>query len=172
MREIECGIVAEDLLLELPERGPWLDAELVDEHASPFAVDPKGLGLTPAPVQREHELRARTLVERLLAHETFELGDDLAVTSEHEGGIDPIHRGIDSEPVETASLFLDERLIADIAERRTRPLGEGDVQVLQRRLVVPPVYRLPTEGECVREPVDVELAWRDPQCVAAVLRQQ
>ena len=55
--------------MEIAQGGPRLDAELVDQRAPRRAVGLQGLRLSAAAVQRDHQLRAQTLAQRVLGDE-------------------------------------------------------------------------------------------------------
>jgi len=88
--EGERRIVPEDRLLELAELGPRLDPELGDERLAGRAVRVERVDLPPRPVEREHQLLARTVAQRVLRHERLELGNQLSVAAESEVGVDPL----------------------------------------------------------------------------------
>jgi hypothetical protein len=44
-------------------------------------------------IEREHQLRAKTLAQRMLANESLELGDELRMAAEREVGLDPLAEG-------------------------------------------------------------------------------
>ena len=46
------------------------------------------LGLAAAAVQREHQLAAQVLAQRVLSHQRLELADELGVAAEREVGLD------------------------------------------------------------------------------------
>jgi hypothetical protein len=75
-------VLREDRALQIAQRRPRLEPELVDEHAAGFAKRLERLGLTPRAVQREHELRPQPLAERMLRDERLELAHELVVPSE------------------------------------------------------------------------------------------
>ena len=66
-----------------------LDPELLGEDPAPLVVDGERVGLTAGPVEREHELAAQPLAQRMRADERVELGDQLGVPPERELGLDP-----------------------------------------------------------------------------------
>ena len=117
----EVLVPAEHRLVQTPERGAGLDAELgVQEVAGP-AEDLQRLGLTPGPVQREHEVPVQALPVRMLLDEAGELGGHLGVPSQSEFGLhQPLVRG---EPrlLQPPGLVGDERAVGELRERRPPP---------------------------------------------------
>ena len=80
-RSREACLVPEDLRLEPLQLGARLDAQLVDEPISSLLVDLERLHLAARAIEREHQLPARGLAQRVLAHERLELPDDVAVAT-------------------------------------------------------------------------------------------
>jgi hypothetical protein len=64
--EIECRVVAEDLIFQATELGSRLDAELLTEVHPRRGERPQGICLPTRPVQSQHLLRPEPLVERVL----------------------------------------------------------------------------------------------------------
>ena len=118
---LEGGVLVEDRALEALQGGARLDPEPVDERGARGGVDLEGLGLPPRAIQREHELSARTLAQRVLADERLELADHLRVASECEVGVDPILERGEPQLLEAGDGGLGERLEREVAERRTAP---------------------------------------------------
>ena len=59
-----------------------LDAELGDERRARLAVYLERLGLAPRPIEREHQLAAQPLTQRVLCDRALELGDELGMTAD------------------------------------------------------------------------------------------
>ena len=68
-RQLERGVLAQDRLLESLQRRARIDSELVPQMLSRLPVGLERLGLTPAAVQREHQLAVQPLAQRMLAAE-------------------------------------------------------------------------------------------------------
>ena len=73
-RRGQSRIVLEDPLLEAPQLLARLEAELLGEQGSPSPVDVERLRLAARVVEREHQLGAAPLSQRLLADERLQLG--------------------------------------------------------------------------------------------------
>src|SRR5262249_19313863 len=86
-REVESWILIEDGSLEPAELRSRLDGEGLDEHASRIAICGQGIGLSAAPIQRDHELTAKALHERVPPDEVLELGYELGMVAEGELGL-------------------------------------------------------------------------------------
>ncbi len=65
--------------MQLAQTWTRLDAYLGYEHASSVAVDRQSLGLSAAPVERQHKVGRETLACRIGCHQLAELRDDLRV---------------------------------------------------------------------------------------------
>ncbi len=137
----------EDLLLERPQLGRRLEAELVQGRAR-IPVRRQGVRLPTRAVEREHLLRAQTLAVRVGGHERFELRGEGGVAAGLELG--PDARLVRRQPrlVEARHVGVRELLAGQIGERRPAPEPE-------RRVVRPRVDEL-------LEAVGVELAGLDP----------
>ena len=130
----ERGILREDLLLQLLQLRARRDPELVDEQPVPVLVDLQRIGLPARAVEREHQLRAAPLAERLGANELFELADEASVVTEREVGLDALLDRLGAEPLEPRALFLREGEVGRIGERRAVPERERLPQLLGRLL--------------------------------------
>ena len=122
--EVERGILAEDGLLQLLERGAGIDPELVDERLSRDPVVLERLGLAAGPVLREHELRQQALAQGVLGDERLELGHELGVLAEREVGVDPPLDRQQVQILEAHDRGLRERLVGEIRKRRPAPEPE------------------------------------------------
>ena len=121
---VERRVLAEDRLLELAQRGARLDPELLDEHAARLLVRLERLGLPAAAVEREHQLAAEPLAERVLGDQRLELGDEVGVGAERELGVDQILQRRRRELLEPRGLAKRERLEEQVGERRPAPERE------------------------------------------------
>ena len=145
--EQERVVLAEDRGLELAELRAGVDAELLDEGLARGAVGGERVGLPAGAVEREHELRARPLAQRLGLDERLELGDELGVAAQREVGLDALLDDDGAQLLEPGDLRLRERLVDEVGERRAAPererlaqrdLGGGRVARLERG---PPLLR-------------------------------
>ena len=82
VRRCECWVLAKDCLLELAQLFRRLQPELVDEHTARVPIRVERGRLPARPVEREHELRARTLSERIRLDECLQLRDGGRVLAE------------------------------------------------------------------------------------------
>ena len=85
----ELRILTEDRPFELLQRWAGLDAELLDEHLPAVPVCLQRLGLPAGAIEREHQLAAQALAQRVLEDQSLELAHEVEVPTESEIGIDP-----------------------------------------------------------------------------------
>ena len=81
-RQRQPGVVAEDRLFERPQLQAGLDPDLLDQPPAPLAVALECIGLASVAVERQHQLTAQLLVERLSRDGPLEVGNQLVVASE------------------------------------------------------------------------------------------
>ena len=120
--------------MQRAQRLTGLDPELVDEQAAPGGERLERLGLASRPVEGEHQLAAQAFPQRMLGHQSLELGDRLAMAAEREPRIDVVLDGGDPQLLQAADRLLGEALVAHVGQRRPAPqrerLGEGVRRVL------------------------------------------
>ena len=145
-------VLAENRGLELAQLRAGIDAKLLDEGLACSAVGSERVRLATRAVEREHELRAGALAQRLGLDERLELGDELGVTAQCQVGIDALLDDDGSQLLEARDLRLRERLVDEVGERRPAPererlaqhdFGGGCVARLERG---PPLLRQPGEA--------------------------
>ena len=130
----ERRIVPQDRLLQLPERRPGLEPELLVQHAPGRLVGLERLGLAPAAVEREHQLAAEPLVEWVLLDQRLELGREIGVAAQLQLGVEQVLRRGEPQLLEAADLDGGERLVDQVAERRPAPKAERLAELLGTRL--------------------------------------
>ena len=79
---VEHGLLAQDCLLDRPQARPRFEAQLFDEVAPRLPVRLQRLRLAAGPVEREHQLAAQPLAERVLGDESLELRDERRASAE------------------------------------------------------------------------------------------
>ena len=87
-RQIERRLLEQHRTFHVDEISARTDTELLVEERVELAVRAQRLGLTPAAVQREHELAPEPLAQRVHADERLELREQGSVPSECEVRID------------------------------------------------------------------------------------
>src|SRR5205085_10261481 len=81
---LEPRVLAQDRAVQLLQRRAGLDPELVDEDAPSVVVDLERFRLPARAVEREHQLAAKPLAQRVFVGEGLELADQVAVTARFE----------------------------------------------------------------------------------------
>ena len=113
--------MAQDRALEPLQLGRGLEPELVREREPRGTVDLERLGLAPRAVEREHQLAAQPLPERVRGDERLELGHEVVVTAEAELAGKPLLLGVEPQPLEPGDLGAGKGLEGEVVERRPAP---------------------------------------------------
>ena len=133
--------------MQLAELAAGLDPELVDERAPRALIGVERLGLTAGAVEREHQLAAQPLAQRVLGHERLELAGHLGVPAGAEILLDALLEAGEPQVVEAGDLGAGETLVGELGERRRHARGQ----------------RLTGPAACLQiaEPREIELVWLD-----------
>ena len=102
-RLARADVLAQDRALELLQRRARLDPELLDEQPAALPVARERLGLAAAAVEREHQLAAQLLAQRLLVDERLSSATSALVLAELELGLDPRLERVEPELREPAA---------------------------------------------------------------------
>jgi hypothetical protein len=176
----ERRVLAQDRALQRAQLRARLEPEFLDEQAPSFAVSVERVRLPPGAVQRQHQLGAKTLLQRVFGDESLELADKLGVATKSEIGLDPRLDGNDPQVLETRNLGLSERLEREVGECRSAPeveavveesgcrggvtdrdrpsaLVEQPLEAVRVELVGPKLQHIP-RGECAEEVGSEDLA--------------
>ena len=137
--QVERRILLEDRPLEPLELLARLQSQLLRELAAGLAVGVERLGLPAGAVEREHQLAAQALPQRMLGDERLELADQLGVAAAGQIGVDPLLERRQPQLLETGDLGLRERLVGEVGERRPAPKRERLAQLLR-----PPLSGVPS----------------------------
>ena len=113
----ELGVVIQDLSLETLECGTGIDPELLDEPCAGLLEGSKRVCLPSGAIEREHQLSAQSLAERVIDDEALELGDELRVPAELELSFDLLLDHRESELFEPHGLRGRKLLIAKFRQR-------------------------------------------------------
>ncbi len=119
--EVEPRVLLENVPLEALERPAGVDPELVDERSTCLLIDLERLRLAPAAVEREHQLRAKPLMESVRHAELLELTDELAVAPAGEVGFDPLLERRKPQLLEPRRRHQGERLEQEVGECGATP---------------------------------------------------
>ena len=98
----------------------WIDPKILSESSLELAGNGEGLGLSLAPIEREHEPSGHRLVVRILLDEGSELWDQLAVATQSETDLHPGTERLPVQPLQVHGTFADDRrIIGQVGERRS-----------------------------------------------------
>ena len=132
---VQGRILLEDCALELLKTDARLEAELVQELTAGAPVCLERIGLAARAVEREHQLPAQALAERVLGDQRLELSDQDVVLSERKVGLDPLLERGHPQLGQAGNLGLSERIEREVRQRRASPELEGHAQGARRGLV-------------------------------------
>ena len=159
--------MGQDRALELLQGTPRLKAEPVQQFTPSVLISLERVGLPTRAVQREHQLSAKALAQRMLADQRLELAHQPRVLARREVRVDPVLEHDQTSLLEPRGLRLGERLVGEIAQRGTPPHRECLAQNSGRRQRVAVLERPPPLRRQPLEPVDIGLPRLDPEHVAA-----
>jgi len=103
------------------QRPSWLDAKLVYERRAGALVGLECLRLPPGTVERQHQLSAETLTERMLRDELLELRNQLRVMSKREVSIYALLDANKPKFLEALRLSRDSTIVRQIAKCGATP---------------------------------------------------
>ena len=158
----------QDRALERLQLGARLETQILGEGAVRRAVRVQRVRLSARSVERQHELPAQPLSERVLADEILELADELGVAPDREVGVDAGLDGGEPQPVQAGDVRLGERLVGEVGQRLAAPQRQGVAQHLGRVAGVGGPRCL----QEIAEARDVELARLDVEDVAGRTRRE
>jgi hypothetical protein len=127
--------MAQDRLLELLQRGAWMQAKLLVERLAHVLVGRECVRLAFGAIEGEHLLSAQALAQRVHRDQRLELSDELRGTSAEEIGVDPILQRGELKLLEMRRLGRGKRF-RELAQRRPAPQGERVAQVVGRRATI------------------------------------
>ena len=113
--------MGKDRPLERLERLAGLEAEVLGQQPTCLAIRIERLGLPPRSIQREHELRAQTLPQRVLSDRCLQLTHDAEMPAKCQLGLETLLERGQPELLEPSGLSLSERLIGELGQRRAAP---------------------------------------------------
>ena len=103
---------------------PRVDPELVHEGGTRGGIGVEGLCLAAGAVEREHQLPAQALPQRLLADEGLELADELRAAAALEVGVEPSLDCDEPELLQPRDLRLRPALVRKVGQGRSAPKVE------------------------------------------------
>ena len=167
----EGGVLAEYPSVELLQLLARRDAQLLVERPPCLTVRRQRFRLPPGAVEREHELGAQVLVERMLDDQRLELRDQLAGAAEGKVGVEAVLHRLQPQLVQPGDLRRNGVLVQDVLERPPAPEGECSSERLTRPCGL--VLEHNARGACeALEARCIELVEIDPERVARRTRDQ
>jgi hypothetical protein len=164
--QFERVVLTQHGLLESLQRLARLQAELANQVVARVAIGRERVRLSSGAVEREHELAAKALAQRVASDESLELGDQQIVPAEREIRIDAVLERREPAFLEPLDIDARERLEGEIRERRPAPERQRLAQLVHGALGRAGRKRAPTVLGKPLEPVEIELAEADAQHVA------
>jgi len=104
-------------LFKLAKRPTRLNSELVDQDAASLLVGLERRRLPARAIERERELLAQPLPERMLGDEPVELCCDRCVLTAFQVGLDALLVRGKAELLEASDLVLGEGVVGQVTER-------------------------------------------------------
>ena len=163
---VELGVVREDHALQPAQLGARLDPQLVDQHAPALAHDLQRLGLPAASVERDHQVPAQPLAQRLFGHQRPQLPHEVGVAAFGDLGGEPLLDRLHPQLLEPPDLALRERLEPMVGERRPAPQRQRRLEVVARGPGLVLLERDAGPAEQLLEAVRVDRVVVDVQRVA------
>jgi hypothetical protein len=159
-------VLAQDRRLELTQVRGRFQAQLFGQCAAEVVVDLKRVGLPSAAVQREHELPAQALAQRMLADQGAQLGREFAGRAESQARLGAFLQAGQVQLLQPGDLGLREGLITEIGQRRAAPQRQRLVQHPGRLRRVALYDGIAAFADQPLELADVQFRREDPQRVA------
>ena len=113
-------------------------------------------------VEGEHQLAARALAKRVVPDERLELADELGRAPLGQLCVDALFDGSQAQLFEARGLVLGERLVGEVAERRTSP----ELERFADECGSPGRLRLPCLAHQLLEAVRVDRGPLEPEAVS------
>ena len=127
------------------------------------------VGLPSGAVEGDHQLSRERLAVGMLCRQLLQLGDELAVASEHQVGLDPILDRREPELVETVGLAPRPLLVGEVGEGAAPPQRECLAETCARLLRSQLPERLSAFRGELLEARDVEVSGVQIEHVAGAL---
>ena len=131
---VELGIVGEDHRLEPAQLRAGLEPELVDQEPAALAHHLERVRLASGAVERQHQLPAQPLAQRVLGHERAQLADQVDRLAAGELGREPLLDRLQPQLLQARDLALGELVEAMVGQRRAAPQRERDASCAAARV--------------------------------------
>jgi len=161
--QVQQGVGGEHSFMHAAEPRAWLDAQLGIQHLPGVVEHRQRLGLAAGPVQREHQLPAQPLPQRMLGYQLPQLGAYGGVLAEGQRGFDPVLGRQQPQLGQPLDLEPGERLELQVGQRPAAPQRLRLTQQHRRPARVALLQRVPSRGHPLLEHLQVQLPGLDPQ---------
>ena len=138
----QVRVLAQHAQVQIPQLGPGLGTQVPGQQSPGPVIGGQGLGATPGPVQRQHELRMEPFVQGLLGGVALHLQDQFGVPSQVQVGVHPPFQRLQPDalqprrylPPQRVGRNIGQRLIPPQRQRRGQQAGRaGPVRRAHRR---------------------------------------
>ena len=117
----QLGIVREDHALEPTQLRARLDPELVHQHAPALAHHLERVRLPAGTIERNHQLRAQPLAQRMLRNQSLQLACEIRGAPQSQVRGNPLLDRLHVQLLQARDLLLGELVEAMIGQRRPAP---------------------------------------------------
>ncbi len=128
-------------------------------------IDRQRLCLSRAAIEREHQLRAQALAQRVSLHQSRQLANELVVVSEREIRLDTLLQGAEMKLLQLRDRRLRKRRVGEVRKRRSAPQRQPSAHDPRRVPGRARRQRLAPLLDQAAEAVKVKLARRDAKQV-------
>ena len=170
-RRVERRILLQNRSFEAPQGRARLDAHLLHQALARIPEDRQRLALPPGSVEREHQLPAQALAQRVAGDQRLELTGELG-PAQVQVRVDSILERRQPKLVQASDLGLRESLEREVGERRPTPQLQRLSKRLGRQRGSAGRQRAAAVFAQVLEPPQVDRLPRNAQHVARGLRHQ
>ena len=171
-RELQFMLLGQDRPLDSPQRRARLEAQLLHQRVARRAKGLERVSLTAGAIQREHQLAAQPLAERMSRDEVLQLGHQPNVPPERQVSVDSQLNRLEPELLEPGHLRLGERLIREVGKRRSPPERHRLIESSPGRARIRSSHRVRRAGQQRLEPSAVQLSLADPQHISRRLSHE
>jgi hypothetical protein len=145
---------------------------LLHEYLAAASVAGEGIGLAPGAVEREHQLAAQSIPERMCRDQQLELCQHLAVVAELEVRRDALLDALQSQLVQPVCRLACEGLDGQVGERWPSPQGKRPTEQRSRQPRAALGEGAPAVSEQRFEALRIQLALLDAEHVSRAPRHE
>ena len=124
-RAQQLRVAGQDGLLQPPELGAGVDAELVGQPAAHVLVGGQRVGRLAAAVQAQHELSVELLLQRMRGNELAQLGHQLAIPAQPQVSVDTQGQRLEPPLFQGRHLTGPQQRRRHVGQRFSAPQAEG-----------------------------------------------